>query len=251
MSTQSFAFQVLLLDIEGTTTPISFVHDVLFPYAREHMADFIKAKWGDSAVQADLADVRKQHQCDIRDEIPALPPLSAPSEEDTYKEELINYLLWQMDNDRKTTGLKSLQGKIWKEGYAKGVLKGDVFDDVAEVFTALQRKYIPIYIYSSGSIQAQKLLFGQTVSGDLLPFLSGHFDTTTGSKKEPSSYTAIAASIGVSPGGILFATDILAEAEAADKAGMQVVLMDRPGNHPQPCHSYPVLETLQPLIPSA
>jgi 2,3-diketo-5-methylthio-1-phosphopentane phosphatase len=239
---------VIVLDIEGTTTPISFVHDVLFPYARDAFPDFLEGRWDDPLVQSDIALLKEQHQHDSEEGIAGLPSLSISSEEEAYREELLGYVRWLMTNDRKVTGLKALQGKIWQEGYQKGELLGQVFDDVPGVFKQLHEAHRPMYIYSSGSVQAQKLLFGQTASGDLLPYLCGHFDTKIGSKKEAESYQRIAEEIGVMPERLLFLTDILAEAEAARGAGWQAVLMDRPGNHPQPAHDFPVWQDLMPLV---
>lgn len=245
----TFDYDILLLDIEGTTTPISFVHDILFPYARANMDAFLKAQWSEEAVQKDLQAIQEQHQLDQVASIDGLPALPASDSED-FQKAILTYLLWQMDHDRKTTGLKSLQGKIWYQGYHNGSLKGEIFEDIPEVFKHHKDNGLPIYIYSSGSIHAQKLLFGQTTAGDLLPYLKGHFDTTTGPKKEAESYTLIAKEIGAEPARILFATDILGEALAAEKAGIQAILMDRPGNHPQPEHHFPVFTQLQQLMSS-
>ncbi|HAA56631.1 MAG TPA: acireductone synthase [Myxococcales bacterium] len=239
-------YDVLLLDIEGTTTPITFVYDVLFPYARSHMKDFLSTHWDEDTVQQDLQLIQQQYNTDKDEGIDSLPALATP-DSPMYKESVLGYLLWQMDNDRKTTGLKSLQGKIWKRGFESGEIKGVVFDDIPEVFELHKQQDIPIYIYSSGSIQAQKLLFGHTTFGDLLPYLKGHYDTTTGPKKEAHSYTLIAQDIGIEPTRILFATDILAEAVAAQQAGCQAIIMERPGNHPQPTHTFPTRTNL--LLP--
>ena len=239
-------YDVLLLDIEGTTTPISFVHDVLFPYAREAFSGFLREHQFREDVQVAIDAVLEQHKLDL-EQGEDVPPLGESDSMEEFQRMLLRYLLWQMDHDKKTHGLKSLQGKIWKEGYAKGELKGEVFGEVAEVFAALKEQGKPIYIYSSGSVQAQVLLFGQTTVGDLLPYLSGHFDTETGGKKEAQSYVVIAEKIGVAPERILFATDILEEAVAANAAGVQAVMMERPGNHSQPSHSFPVLKDLRSL----
>lgn len=244
-----FDFDVLLLDIEGTTTPISFVHDILFPYARRSMASFIREHWNEPLLEEDWDALRTQHRLDHEtgyEDLPALHTVLLGSDEE--REELIAYIFWLMDHDRKVTGLKSIQGKIWSKGYAEGVLKGQLFEDVPQIFKQLHAQNTPIYIYSSGSIQAQKLLFGHTEYGDLLPYLSGHFDTTIGSKKECESYQSIAQNIGVLPSRILFVTDLLAEAQAAQKAGMQARIAERPGNHSQPAHLFPILRDLRPVV---
>jgi 2,3-diketo-5-methylthio-1-phosphopentane phosphatase len=229
-------YAVALLDIEGTTTSISFVYEALFPYAREHLASFLAASADDPAVQADLALVRQQAAADRAEGIDA-------------PEDVLENLRWQMDTDRKTTGLKSLQGKIWRGGYLDGSIKGHVYPDVSPALLRLRDSGRPAYIYSSGSIAAQKLLFGQSVAGDLLPLIAGHFDTTTGPKKVAESYTAIAGVLGQPVDRVLFGTDSLAEAQAAGAAGMQVALFVRPGNHALPeGHGFTTVASMDALI---
>lgn len=239
--------KAVVLDIEGTTTPVTFVYDVLFPYARDQMATFLAKQWDNPNVLSDLQRVQEQHTQDVKEGLKP-PSLSNSQDEMERCQSYVAYLLWQMDHDRKTTGLKSMQGKIWKLGYDEGDLKGELFEDVAGVLQKLHEKKVPVYIYSSGSIQAQKLLFGQTVQGDMLPYLSGHFDTTTGPKRIASSYQAIAEAIKSEPSTIVFATDVVEEADAAVEAGMKAVILERPGNHPQPEHSHPVWTSLEPLL---
>ena len=155
---------------------------------------------------------------------------------------------WQMDSDRKTTALKSLQGRIWNSGYEDGTLKGQVYEDVPGALRAWQKAEIPVYIYSSGSIAAQKLLFGGSTQGDLRPFLSGYFDTTTGPKREATSYAAIAETIEVQAKELIFVTDVYEEAEAAAKSGVVPVLSIRPGNKELPEHPFRVIESLDALL---
>jgi enolase-phosphatase E1 len=218
----------VILDIEGTTTPIQFVHDVLFPYARNHMVAFFEQHAREPWMDLTLARLATESAADIAAD-PTAPrvspddPASAPP-----------YLLWQMDRDRKATTLKAIQGQIWDVGYATGVLKGPVWPDVVDMLDALKAAHIPAYIYSSGSVAAQLLIFGHSDHGDLRDRLSGYFDTTTGPKKEPSSYAAIAAAIHQPPAACIFATDNPDEANAARTAGMTVMLMVRPGNPPLP-----------------
>mmetsp|Transcript_41904 Transcript_41904/g.67959 ORF Transcript_41904/g.67959 Transcript_41904/m.67959 type:complete len:154 (+) Transcript_41904:367-828(+) len=135
-----------------------------------------------------------------------------------------------MDLNRKTTGLKSLQGKIWDAGYAQGHLLGVVYPDVVQALKKWKEAGVPVYIYSSGSVHAQKLLFGHTEHGNLLPFFSGHFDTLVGAKVEKASYLNISKEIGIPPSALLFCTDIYAEAVAARDAGLVAVVVRRPGN---------------------
>jgi enolase-phosphatase E1 len=210
----------VILDIEGTTTPISFVHEVLFPYARERMAAAVEGSWGEAwlvEVASGLVEELASYE-------------GAPRVVASEARSVVAGLLWLMDGDVKSRWLKEIQGRIWRGGYEDGSLKGVVWPDVVVFLEGLARRGIDAYIYSSGSIAAQRLLFGYSDQGDLLGLLKGHFDTTTGGKKEASSYEKIAAQIGHEPARCLFATDHPDEARAAAEAGMQVVVMVRPGN---------------------
>ena len=151
---------------------------------------------------------------------------------------------WQMETDRKTTALKALQGRIWKGGFESGSLKSVVFSDVADALKDWTSSGLRCAIYSSGSVQAQQLFFRYCEAGDLSPYLSGHFDTKVGAKRERESYEAIAQELNTAPGRVFFATDVLGEAEAAREAGMQTAILDRPGNIPQPEHDHLVLKDL-------
>lgn len=212
-------FDVVLLDIEGTTTPISFVYDVLFPYARKALEGHVHEHWASlsAVVEQIIADTEADEE---------IPTLRAP----VTPQQVVDSLMWQMDHDKKTTGLKQLQGKIWRAGYVDGTIKGEVFDDVKDALDQWRERGVDIYIYSSGSVAAQKLLFGYSTAGDLTTALKGYFDTTTGPKKEAKSYTLIATTIGAPVSRICFATDNMDEARAAREAGMQVLVMTRPGN---------------------
>lgn len=237
-------YDAALMDIEGTTTSISFVYEVLFPYARENLSAFLTANIGDEAVKADLGLVREQALADRA----AGRDAPLPASSDDLDGALAN-LRWQMDHDCKTTGLKSLQGKIWRAGYADGSIRGHVYPDVPAALQRLEDAGRSTYIYSSGSIAAQKLIFGYSEAGDLLPRIAGHFDTTTGPKKVASSYTAIAEAIGLAPERVVFGTDNPAEAVAAREAGMQVALFVRPGNHPLPeDHGFVTVTSMDALI---
>ena len=238
--------RALILDIEGTTTSIAFVYDTLFPFARAHMADFLERQWDDEAVQADVALVRAQASQDVAagDDRAVVVPDGPP---DAARAATITNLLAQMDGDRKTTGLKSIQGKIWLDGYASGTLRGHVYDDVPPAFTAWRSAELRLHIYSSGSVAAQRLLFGSSVAGDLTPQLHSYFDTTTGPKKERGSYTAICAQIGLDPAQVGFLTDNLAEAQAAHEAGLQAIITIRPGNPALPEHTFPTISSFAEL----
>jgi enolase-phosphatase E1 len=205
----------ILLDIEGTTTPISFVYDVLFPYARAHVSENLGAE--------DVAALRVSYETDLRN------GFSPPA----WSDAPVVYVHWLMDQDRKSTALKNLQGKIWLTGYQQGALHGEVFDDVPPALARWHAAGIDVRIYSSGSMLAQRLLFSSTNSGDLTTFLNGYFDTTTGPKIEAESYALISRAFGCDPGEILFVSDVVRELDAARNAGMQTALCIRPGNHPQ------------------
>ena len=220
----SASVRAVLLDIEGTTTPVSFVYDVLFPYARANFAKFLQQHSHESSVQAALAQLRSQRTSDL-DSGRAVPP-EAPTELET----LIAYAHWLMSQDSKTGPLKTLQGMIWQEGYETGELKGLVFSDVPGALRRWHDQGKQIFIYSSGSVLAQKLIFGHTDHGDLTSLLNGYFDTAIGAKSESSSYSKIAAGIGIPPAAILFLSDAPRELDAANSAGLQTAHCVRPGN---------------------
>ena len=200
---------VVLLDIEGTTTPIAFVHDVLFPYARARLAAWFAARAAADAEVREIVD-------GVRQELAA-----EHVGVDVSVENVVPHLLRFMDADRKSGPLKTLQGKIWQVGYERGELKGEVYQDVPEAFARWSRAGIEIGIYSSGSVLAQKLLFAHTTAGDLTPYILWHFDTAVGAKKAAPSYTRIAGLLGRPAGEVLFVSDIAAELDAARAAGMQ------------------------------
>ena len=207
--------KAILLDIEGTTTPISFVYDVLFPYARAHIRENLG--------EADVVALRDSYETDLRNGF--TPP--------AWTETPVAYVEWLMDEDRKSTALKNLQGRIWQSGYRHGALYGEVFADVPPALERWRRQGIDVRIYSSGSKLAQQLLFSSTKAGDLTRLLNGYFDTTTGPKVEMESYIAISRVFGCEAGEIVFVSDVVRELDAARKAGMQTALCVRPGNKPQ------------------
>jgi enolase-phosphatase E1 len=227
---------VILLDIEGTTTPIDFVYQVLFPYARLHARQFIERHASLPEVRLDLDGLRQEHVEDLRRGLkpPALADGGAP-------QSLAAYIDWLIVQDRKLTPLKSLQGKIWEEGYLSGELQGRVFDDVPAALKRWHRQKRRIAIFSSGSVLAQRLLFAHTTVGDLTKYLSAYFDTTIGSKSKAGSYTNIARALDCAAGEIVFLSDVTPELDAAAAAGFAVLLCQRPGNHPQPENTYKVI----------
>jgi enolase-phosphatase E1 len=230
----------ILLDIEGTTTPIDFVYQVLFPFARRRIDNYLSEHWSEDYVQRDLTLLREEHAADSQQ------GLNLPRHK-TELESLTGYIHWLMDRDRKSTPLKLLQGKIWQEGYESGELQGQLFDDVPIALNRWRQEGRQIYIYSSGSVLAQKLLFAHTTAGDLTSLLSGYFDTAIGVKTEVGSYRRIAASIQQSPETILFVSDVVAELNAASETGMQCALSLRPGNHPQPANPFQSINSFDEL----
>lgn len=217
----------VLLDIEGTTTPIDFVHRVLFPDARERVGSFLDGHSSDPDVVRDLAALRDEHAHDLA--AGHSPPLL-----DGSVLSLAAYARWLIDRDRKSTPLKSLQGRIWAEGYAQGRLRGPVYDDVPRALARWTGAGRRVAIFSSGSVLAQKLIFGHSDHGDLTRFLTGYFDTTTGPKREPLSYRTIASALGAPPEDGLFASDVVAELDAARAAGLTTVLAVRTPPGPEP-----------------
>ena len=212
----------ILLDIEGTTSSISFVYDKMFPFVRENLHHFLTANWNDE----ELTQAVKQIASDAK--LSDWPDRSLPPAEQ--QNAVAAEVIRQMDSDIKATGLKMLQGQIWKSGFDSGELQAHIYEDVKPAIESWKSLGKDISIYSSGSVQAQLLFFGHTIQGDLLSHFSAHYDTKIGSKKEVGSYDYIANQMGVDPKRILFISDIVAELEAAAAAGFQVLLSLRPGN---------------------
>ena len=214
--------RAILTDIEGTTSSISFVKDVLFPYARARMGDFVRAHGTEPEVAALLADVRAQA---------GDPGLD--------QDGVVAVLEGWIDADRKVTPLKALQGLIWEAGYANGDFRGHVYPDTAPGLRRLAERGLELCVYSSGSVKAQKLLFGHSEAGDLTGLFSGWFDTRIGAKVEAESYRRICAEMGLDAGQVLFLSDLAAELDAARAAGLATLQFVREGDldpgapHPQ------------------
>jgi enolase-phosphatase E1 len=233
--------RVYLLDVEGTVAPISLVSEQLFPYARTHAAAFLREHRADDKVRADLALLAEENSAESNAGSPRMPGAA------DVLEAALAYLLWLMERDRKSTALKSLQGKIWKSGFESGQLKGTLFADVPDAF-ARWSKHAQVAIYSSGSVEAQRLLFRYSTYGDLTHCIAGYFDTRTGAKGENASYAGIAAHFGVEPEGVLFFSDVVRELDAARSAGCQTRLVVRPGNAPvEDAHGHGMLESFDLL----
>lgn len=209
--------RVILTDIEGTTSSISFVHDVLFPYSAEHMAEFVR-EWN-----ADSTEVREQ--------LDAVSEKSGVARDDL--DGLIDVLNQWIREDRKETSLKALQGMLWEQGYQQGAFRGHIYEDAAEYLQRWHDRGLRLFVYSSGSVKAQKLIFGFSEAGDLTPFFSGYFDTRVGGKKEPESYRNILDELGVEPQTVLFLSDVEAELEAAESVGMRTYWLVREGELPE------------------
>lgn len=212
--------KAIVTDIEGTTTSISFVKDVLFPYASAHLATFVRKNAHTPEVKDLLVDVQTEvgQSLDI--------------------EQAITQLLTWITTDQKITSLKSLQGLIWIEGYQQGAFTGHIYADVLANLKKWKASGIDLYIYSSGSVAAQKLLFGHSAQGDLTPLFSGYFDTHIGAKQDPAAYTKIAESIALAPNALLFLSDIQSELDAAKTAGFNTywLLRDEIGDHAKTTH---------------
>jgi enolase-phosphatase E1 len=234
-----FDGRAILLDVEGTTSSIAFVYDVLFAHAKQQVGDFLLAHMAEPAVRAAAVGIATGA---------GLPPEDADTPAGVARVALVAIDL--MNRDVKDTSLKALQGMIWRSGFESGAIVAHVFDDVPPALAAWSESGLDVRIYSSGSIEAQRLFFGHTQAGDLTPHLRGHYDTTTGPKREPASYAAIATDMECEPWQILFVSDIGAELDAARRAGMATALAIRPGNRDpggvfdhDPLHSFAEIVT--------
>ena len=228
----SLSIRGILLDIEGTTTPIAFVHEVLFSYARAHVRSFLTAHFDSDEVHADLSRLAHENAIDVSESL--YPALLVGDSSPSQIESIGTYIDWLIAVDRKSTGLKSLQGKIWRQGYLDGSLKSQVFDDVPRALKRWHEAGLKVSIFSSGSVLAQQLLFAHTEAGDLTKFIVDYFDTNIGKKGESESYSKIASAMGLQASEIVFISDVVSELEAAEEAGMKTLLSIRPGNPPQP-----------------
>jgi enolase-phosphatase E1 len=217
---------VILTDIEGTTSSISFVKDVLFPYARRELPCFVRERGGEPEVRRWLDAVAIEHGAACSDEV------------------IVEILQGWIDTDRKHTALKALQGMLWRDGYRSADFSAHVYPDAADALSRWHAAGHRLAVYSSGSVAAQELFFGHSDAGDLLPLFEAFFDTETGGKREATSYARIASALDRAPGGILFLSDVVAELDAAREAGLRTTLVDRREDYPEPrtgdaCHDHP------------
>ena len=208
--------RAILTDIEGTTSSISFVKDVLFPYARRALPGFVATHHDDPQVRRWLDMVAIECGSICSDAV------------------IVETLQGWIDQDRKHTALKALQGMIWKAGYHHADFTAHIYPDAAPAMRNWHAAGLPLYVYSSGSVPAQQLFFGHSDAGNLAPLVSGWFDTEIGGKREAASYARIAANIGLPPAELLFLSDVVEELDAARDAGFMTVLVDRPEDYPQP-----------------
>ena len=229
----------ILTDIEGTTSSISFVKDVLFPYARAKLPAFVREHGQEPEVRRWLDAVAVE--------------IAASACQDAV---IVETLQGWIDADRKHTALKALQGMVWQAGYRDGDFTAPLYPDVAPALRAWHAAGHPLAVYSSGSVPAQKLLFAHTDAGDLAPLFSGFFDTEMGGKRDAASYRAIATKLARQPGDILFLSDVVAELDAAREAGLRTVLLDRRDDYPQPrtgaaANGHPRVESFADIDPTA
>ncbi len=222
--------RAILTDIEGTTSSISFVKDVLFPYARRALPGFVATRGKEPGVRRWLDAVATENggMCDDR--------------------MIVEVLQGWIDEDRKHTALKALQGMVWADGYRNADFTAHIYPDAAPALEAWKHAGLQLYVYSSGSVPAQRLFFGHSAAGDLTPLFSGWFDTEMGGKREADSYRRIAGAIGLPAPEILFLSDIVEELDAAREAGLSTVLVDRRDDYPQPrtgeaTHGHPRVES--------
>ncbi|TGK05008.1 acireductone synthase [Leptospira semungkisensis] len=226
--------ELFLFDIEGTTTPIEFVHKVLFPYSVQNFGSFFS---------------------ELKEEGVINELISASKNESEYSKEVSNsseslseFCKFLVSKDRKLGILKEIQGRIWKKGYESGELKSTIFLDVPLFLERIRKTGKRAAVYSSGSVEAQVLIYKYCEAGDLTPYFEAYFDTAIGGKRESTSYSRIAEKLSISPSSITFFTDIKEEADAASASGIKPVILSRPGNHPQAEHSYEVLSDFSSLL---
>lgn len=228
--------KAILTDIEGTTSSISFVHDVLFPYAHRALAEFVRRRGDEPEVRRwlDAAAIDAGNVCQ--------DPM------------LVEVLRGWIDEDRKHPALKALEGMIWADGYAQGEYVSHVYADAVAALRRWQAAGHELYVYSSGSVAAQELLFGNSSAGDLRPLFSGYFDTAVGGKREPRSYHKVLAALDRDGVDVVFLSDVVAELDAAREAGMDTVLVDRREDYAEPrlgpaCHGHRRVESFADIEP--
>jgi enolase-phosphatase E1 len=232
--------KAILLDIEGTTTPIDFVHETLFPFAKNKIGEYLEINFEN--LKREIAEIKAEYQTDFTNQI------YGRKFDEKSAESVAEYLKFLIEVDRKSTPLKSLQGKIWQAGYESGELKSIVFEDVPRAFERWYQQGKTIAIYSSGSVLAQKLIFKYSNFGDLTKYISAYFDTNIGHKRDRQSYEKIAEKMQNRKREILFISDVLEELNAAHANGFDTILANREGNAPiSKKHSFQVVQSFDGL----
>jgi enolase-phosphatase E1 len=239
--------RVVLLDIEGTTTPVDFVYKTLFPYASGKVESFFRENYRHPETQSLVEELRAQHERDAS--VGLAPPAWIEETEEARLTSDVRYVHWLMARDSKCTTLKALQGRIWQQGYERGELHGEVYPDVPPAFVRWRRQGRKICIYSSGSVLAQRLLFRSTAAGDLTEYISGFFDTRIGAKTESGSYTKIAESLSHHASEVLFVSDAIKEIEAARVASMHAVLCVRDSKPAEHASGQRIVSTFDQILP--
>lgn len=241
----------VVLDIEGTTCPVNFVSEVLFPYASRKLLTFLISHQAEEPIQKLLHEVEEVLQQDPAPFAVALRTGATSTDQQGAHgvQTLCSYLDWLIRTDRKITPLKDLQGRIWEEGYQEGELIAPLFDDVPKALQRWHARGLQLSVYSSGSVQAQKLLYAHTKSGDLSHCFNHWFDTRLGPKNDAASYMTIARRLHAKPENVLFISDAIAELSAASRAGMAVMFSLRPGNPAQDSQHFQTLTDFDELDP--
>jgi enolase-phosphatase E1 len=226
----------VLLDIEGTTSSVAYVYEVLFPFARQHLDAHLANQWSEPSTQHALDEIARNAGAR------SLAHWTSEDSPEAARQRVRAEALRLMEADAKSTGLKELQGLIWRAGFESGQLRSHLFPDVPAALESWAERGIDVRVFSSGSVAAQRLFFGHSEQGDLSRLLSGYYDTTTGPKREPSSYRRIADEMRLPVETIIFLSDVVEELDAASDAGLQTRLVVRPGNAPvAPGHRHPIV----------
>ena len=238
----------LLLDIEGTTCPISFVSKVLFPYAKQELHAYLQSHQHLTDIQLLIHEAWEEWRGDQNEQSQNLLRQSPAERDDSHQQAITKYLQHLINIDKKSTVLKELQGRIWENGYSEGSIQSDLYPEACAALENWHNNGLQLAVYSSGSVNAQKLLYGHTPQGDMRSLFCGWFDTRTGPKKEAQSYSIIAKELATTPEQITFISDNQAECNAARQAGLATLFSLREGNPDQDPGSHRVIQSLDEVI---